>query len=97
MMQTYKPNLKARIKSLYPQFIINLFNVGEYCEKCGVTQSLAWQCEDDELWKEINGTKNGVLCPECFSEIARKKNKLIFWSPYIYATRNNSLEEWEIK
>jgi hypothetical protein len=65
----------AWIKSILPNWIIRV----EFCQRCGIRQPLAWQCDSDEIWKEINGTTNGVLCPKCFDAIAKKKGIFIMW------------------
>ena len=83
-MSEYKTSLLAKIKSILPQFIINYFEIIEFCQRCGIQQPIAWHCKSDELWKKINGTKNGVLCPKCFSELAQEKGIFIMWYPEVF-------------
>ena len=80
----FRMRLLSIIKSVLPQFVINFFKITEFCQRCGVTQTLAWTCDSDVLWKEINGTKNGVLCPTCFDALAWKKGIYIKWHAEVY-------------
>jgi hypothetical protein len=76
---TYHMGLLAKIKSAIPQFIKDMFHMVEFCQRCGVRQTLAWTCDSDALWWGINGTKNGVLCPDCFDKLAWDKGIYIKW------------------
>jgi hypothetical protein len=73
-MSKYKTSLLAKIKSILPQFIINYFEIIEFCQRCGIQQPIAWHCKSDELWKKINGTKNGV----------QEKGIFIMWYPEVF-------------
>jgi chromosome condensin MukBEF ATPase and DNA-binding subunit MukB len=41
------------------------------CQKCGA-RNPAWYA-DNELFNKVNGSPDGVMCPNCFEEIAEKR------------------------
>ena len=67
--------LSARIKSL----LCKAFLLIEFCHRCGIRQPLIWWCEDNKLWEEVTGSKNGIYCPKCFDCLATKKGIAIRW------------------
>lgn len=72
--------LRILIKSLWSP-IAHWLEVIEFCERCGRKQPLVWEA-DDALWKEVNGTRNGCLCPECFDVLAERVGyQVILWIP----------------
>jgi hypothetical protein len=77
-------NLLAWIKIIMPQWIKDIFNMVEFCERCGARQPIGWMCDSDELWKRVNGTVNGTLCPLCFDKLAREQNIVVFWHAIEY-------------
>src|SRR4051812_46880188 len=87
----YKPSLLARIKAILPNWIVRI----EFCQRCGITQPLCWTCDDDLLWKEINGSMNGVLCPKCFYDLARQKNFFVIFHARADYVRDKVGEEWQ--
>lgn len=56
----------------------------EYCRLCGKRQPLTWHAPD-ELWLAVNGSEDGVLCPECFDRRASEMGFRLTWGPTIHS------------
>jgi hypothetical protein len=67
----------AKIKT----FLAKYFLIIESCDRCGIRQPLVWWCEDNELYKRVTGTENGIFCPKCFDKMAEQKGIFIRWIP----------------
>ena len=60
------------------------------CNKCKRKYETIWSVKSD-LWSRIvpkHSDGSGSLCMECFSELARQKNIIIYWTGDIRYTRN---------
>ena len=53
----------------------------EKCHRCG-RRYLTCYGVPDHLWEIVSGKEDGsgLLCPQCFDEVARKKKIILFWS-----------------
>jgi len=49
----------------------------ESCTDCGHCFRLVWSVKD-EIWEEVMGDGNGILCIDCFVERAVKKRISLF-------------------
>jgi len=87
----FKMSLFARLKSILPKKIVAV----EFCEKCGKTQEIPWHCDSDELWREVTGEDNCVLCPLCFWELAWEMNIFIEFHATDDFRRNKKGDEWQ--
>lgn len=48
-----------------------------YCQRCGGPNP-TW-CAPNEIWNQVNGSRNGIICPMCFERAADKMGiSLIF-------------------
>jgi len=61
--------------------LCGMFTITEFCDRCGARQPLVWYT-DDESWFTTTGQEEGVLCPRCFDERARKMGILLRWWAY---------------
>lgn len=61
--------------------------IGEYCRACGRRQVLVWHAPDP-LWRVVNGSKDGVLCPECFDRLAGDAGYAVQWRPLRFLRTN---------
>lgn len=55
----------------------------ETCLRCDREQPLTWFASPD-LWASVAGfdpPERGVLCPECFTDVAREQGRSIRWVP----------------
>lgn len=50
-----------------------------FCNRCGC-RNVPWSAPN-ELFNEVNGSPNGIMCPQCFTELASEKGYDLFWSP----------------
>lgn len=72
--------LLAWIKTLVCKFFV----LCEFCHRCGVRQPLVWWCDNHHLWSEVTGChENGIVCPKCFDELAKKRGLMLKWHPRI--------------
>ena len=72
--------IKLIIKRLYRRlkyfFLFrNLTWPYESCTDCGHCFRLVWSVKD-EIWNEVMGNDNGILCLDCFIERAENKKYL---------------------
>lgn len=53
---------------------------GELCQRCRRQYVLVWDAPDD-LWATVSGHPqgNGLLCPDCFDELAREGGIFLHW------------------
>lgn len=76
---------RARARAFW-HYIIRRWPL-EICTDCGRPVGRAtgpsWWHADNELWLEVNGTYEGVLCPPCFTVRALAKSILVYWSPVV--------------
>ena len=42
-----------------------------WCQRCE-RRNIPWSADND-LWNEVVGSPNGILCPLCFADAARAK------------------------
>jgi len=52
--------------------------IAEYCHRCGRRQPIAWTAPD-QLWNDVTGQPNTVLCPDCFDRLAWSKGRHVYW------------------
>lgn len=56
---------------------------GEVCQCCGrkVRGSTgSWWSADDDLWQHVTGMgEGGILCPPCFTRLAKEKRVLVYY------------------
>lgn len=52
--------------------------IGEYCKRCGWRVRQTWHAED-QLWVDITGRLEGGVCVDCFTKLAWKCGKMIYW------------------
>jgi hypothetical protein len=79
------PTLGAKLRWVYWRHVRRYDS--EVCHECGrpVMRGIAsWWHAPDELWQEVGGPKRGVLCPACFSEWARAKGRLIYYTATVW-------------
>ena len=53
---------------------------GEVCQRCGRSYSIVWYAPD-AMWFTISGHSqgNGLLCPDCFDELAQGRGIFLRW------------------
>jgi hypothetical protein len=59
---------------------------GENCDNCGmplVFFTRSFWSTDNELWVKVTGLESGILCPPCFTDLARSKGIHIRWKAVI--------------
>lgn len=61
---------------------------GETCHRCGNRYLLWWAPVD--LWMELVGQHNGLLCPQCFDRWADDADIIIEWNPRILYRRSEA-------
>jgi len=54
----------------------------ETCRICGRFNGIIWHAPD-RLWIELNGRYGGLMCPRCFTGVAREKGILLTWVPMV--------------
>ena len=75
-------NLVTWVYIRFKLFLCRFILLCEFCGKCGKHQPLVWTADDD-LWNELNGGPNGVLCPECFDKEADRRGIFLRWKPHV--------------
>lgn len=70
---------------------------GESCQMCGRRyDDFLWWAPGD-LWWEVMRRESGLLCPRCFTEMARDAGLLLTWRPIIssvFTEDGERLREW---
>lgn len=53
---------------------------GEICQNCNRTYKTIYRVPD-EIWEEVTGQKEGLLCISCFDQLASVKGFKLLWIP----------------
>lgn len=71
-----------RLRVLFKTWLARRRAIIEFCHTCGREQPVIWHA-DDPLWIEVTGRTDGggILCVECFDELAMSKGIVICWKP----------------
>lgn len=50
----------------------------DICQQCG-GKNVVWSADND-LWNELMGGPNGIVCPQCFEKVAEEKGVSIIFN-----------------
>ena len=70
--------LRVTVKRLLARVTL----VMEFCHTCGRDVGVVWTAPD-ALWEDLVGDPGGVLCVDCFDELAAGAGLFVRWIPTV--------------
>lgn len=80
--------LSARVRALC---LVLSGHETEICCFCGGKVGMVWWCDDDKLWAEVTGYREGggICCVGCFEDRATSKEIFLQWSVALHEVKNS--------